>query len=1420
MGLDNEAFMTEKCWRRVVRKNQNCMVFVVIACLLCSYFGPVVQAKASDATDIHGHWAQNQISAWIDKGFVTGYEDGSFKPDSPITRAEFIVLVNRAFGFTAQTAISFHDVPSSSWAYADIAKAVQAGYITGYEDGTIGVNLPISRQEVAVIVSRLLKLNTAHAEGNAIIADAAGLASWSKDAINAVIAAKIMQGYSSDHTFKPTAFITRAEAVVTLGRAAEAQTQMQAHVVAFDQAGTYGPKEGVETVNQNVAVNAPGVTLRNMVINGDLLLGEGIGSGDAFLENVKVTGKVTVRGGGENSIHFNNSVLVDVVIDKQSGTGVVRIVSEGATTIALVIVNSPATLKNSSASGFGFGNVNVSSDLPAGSKVTLQGSFDTVNVSSIQAQVDLPEGSINTMSVSSASAGTSVNLSQSMTVNSLVLDAVVNILGKGTIVAATVNVPGSTFENPPSSIKTPESQPATTPSSSSSSGSSSSWVKYPPTASGVSISGTTAVGQTLTGIYTYSDPYSSAENGTTYQWYRSYDAQLANHTKIADATNLTYVLQSEDLGKYISFQVTPKNATLATTGAAVESAATTVVVKAPAAPVAKNVTISGTATEGQTLTGTYTYEDANGDVENGTTYQWYRSDDVQLTNHTKITGASNLTYVLQSEDVGKYISLEITPKNATVPTTGAAVESEATTVVVKAPTAPVAKNVTISGATTEGQTVTATYTYEDANGDTENGTTYQWYRSDNAQFTNHAKITGATSLTYLLQNEDVGKYISFEVTPKNATVPTTGTAVESAATTVVVKAPAAPAAKNVSISGTTAEGQTLTGAYTYEDVNGDAENGTTYQWYRSDNAQLTNHAKITGATSLTYLLQNEDVGKYISFEVTPKNATPPTTGAAVESAATTVVVKAPAAPIAKNVSISGTTTEGQTLTGTYTYEDANGDAENGTTYQWYRSDNTQYTNHTKITGATSLTYVLQSADVGKYISFEVTPKNATPPTTGAAVEQMASSKVRAMPNVQLDGSLSNHMPVINVSNIDSGNKVKVYDTDGVTLVGSGDATGTTLTILLDALSTGLHNIHLQITDATVSNNVYSNVLNYSVDPITITPVNQLSEGAGHMVVLDRNGQVYTWGANWGGQIGDGTMTTHPQRYPVPGLPQDIIAVQGAMSQTLALTSRGQVWRWGAGSANTPSVLSSLDHIVAISSEGGSKSLALKSDGTVWAWDDYGTPAKVTGLDHVIALQGRWAATYALKSDGTVWAWGINSHGELGDGTTTNRTEPVQVTGLPQIASIHMGNTHGLALTVTGTVYAWGSNDRGQIGDGTNTNRLVPVQVPGLSQIKMISAGDYNSFAQDVSGNIYSWGYNGNGQLGFGHSNDTNTPAVINGLTDVIAITGGGGNTTIALKVDGTVWTWGDGYNGMLGDGGNNSRSTPGVVAGFNLISPQ
>ncbi|MDD4239026.1 MAG: S-layer homology domain-containing protein, partial [Desulfotomaculaceae bacterium] len=232
-----------------------------------------------------------------------------------------------------------------------------------------------------------------------------------------------------------------------------------------------------------------------------------------------------------------------------------------------------------------------------------------------------------------------------------------------------------------------------------------------------------------------------------------------------------------------------------------------------------------------------------------------------------------------------------------------------------------------------------------------------------------------------------------EVTPVALTGTTQGTAVESGRVGAVVPAEAAPTAAVQPITGTLRVGATLTGHYTYSDVNGDLQGTSTFKWYRSDNAAGLNKTEIAGATSITYELQSADEGKYISFEVTPVALTGTTQGTAVESGRVGAVVPAEAAPTAAVQPITGTLQVGATLTGHYTYSDVNGDLEGTSTYKWYRADNAAGLNKAPIAGATSITYVLQSADTGKYISFEVTPVAASGTLQGTAVESASTGPV-------------------------------------------------------------------------------------------------------------------------------------------------------------------------------------------------------------------------------------------------------------------------------------------------------------------------------------------------------------------------------------------------------------------------------------------
>src|SRR5450756_1267299 len=191
---------------------------IAVLAIICLMFSLMpANTFAFQATDISGHWAQVKIQSWIDKGLIKGYPDGTFKPDQDITRAEFMALVNRAFGYTAVAPITYTDVKAGSWYAPEVAKAQAAGYITGYPDGTMKPENPITREEVATIVARIKNL-TSDANAADKYTDASKIGSWSKRQVGAVTSAKIMQGYP-DGSFMPQGLITRAEVVEALDNA-------------------------------------------------------------------------------------------------------------------------------------------------------------------------------------------------------------------------------------------------------------------------------------------------------------------------------------------------------------------------------------------------------------------------------------------------------------------------------------------------------------------------------------------------------------------------------------------------------------------------------------------------------------------------------------------------------------------------------------------------------------------------------------------------------------------------------------------------------------------------------------------------------------------------------------------------------------------------------------------------------------------------------------------------------------------------------------------------------------------------------------------------------------------------------------------------------------------------------------------------
>jgi len=201
----------------------------------------------------------------------------------------------------------------------------------------------------------------------------------------------------------------------------------------------------------------------------------------------------------------------------------------------------------------------------------------------------------------------------------------------------------------------------------------------------------------------------------------------------------------------------------------------------------------------------------------------------------------------------------------------------------------------------------------------------------------------------------------------------------------------------------------------------------------------------------------------------------------------------------------------------------------------------------------------------------------------------------------------------------------------------------------------------------------------------------------------------------------------------------------------------------------------------------------------------------TGLTNVRSVAAGSFHTVAARADGTVWAWGWNAFGQLGDGTTTDRRAPTQVAGLTGIVAVSAGAYDSLALGADGAVWAWGWNGVGQLGDGTKTERHTPVRVVGLGLVKAISGGGFHSLALGHDGTVWAWGWNHFGQLGTGSIADTETrPVPVPGASPATSVAAGAIHSLSARTVDeaGVVFAWGSNAVGQLGDGTTLDRRAP------------
>lgn len=392
IGLDFKNKINRKKRRIKMKKVQKRLISAVLTACILATMTPAVWA-ADSFSDMPGDYSASALQAAVDHGLLKG-TDGKLNPGGLLTRAEMAAVLVRAFGAGKTAPLTgFADVSSGAWYMEPLSAAVYMKAFQG--DGSrLYPAKAITRQEAFVVLSRLLALNAGEAAVLNQFSDAASVADWAREGLAAMVKAGYVHG--SAGLLNPTGSITRAEFAVVMDNI------VKNYMTA---AGEY-----TSVAEGTVMVNAPGVTLKNVTVKGDLILGDGIGEGDVTLDGVNVTGRTIVRGGGIHSFVVKGaSKLGAISVTKVDGA--VRVAVESGAQVEIVEIKDG---KNDVLVEGKIDKLEVSAaDVPV---VVQKAEINTITIIAPQASVTVAkDAAVKEVAVTQAAAGTTLAVAGTVT---------------------------------------------------------------------------------------------------------------------------------------------------------------------------------------------------------------------------------------------------------------------------------------------------------------------------------------------------------------------------------------------------------------------------------------------------------------------------------------------------------------------------------------------------------------------------------------------------------------------------------------------------------------------------------------------------------------------------------------------------------------------------------------------------------------------------------------------------------------------------------------------------------------------------------------------------------------------------------------------------------------------------------------------
>lgn len=384
-------------------------------------------------------YMQPYLNKMVNWGFMRGDIQGNLRPDNNITRAEFVTIINRAFGYKKIGTTPFKDVKERDWYSDDVAIAYNVGYINGTSKSTFSPTKEITREEAAVILARNLMMQASVGESTSFT-DSRKLSSWSRGLVDTAASYKLISGYP-DGSFRPHNPITRGETAI-----------MVVNAVGTPVSKAEGYQLG--SVYGNVLITASGATLKNTTIAGNLYVTAGVDLGNVLLENVTVLGEIVLSGGGvseggDDSLVLRNVNGSKIIVDNLKNQQVsLRVEGDGA--VDVTSVRTDTYIVDRTASGYGLKEIQM--DGEDGRVLKLSGNVKKVVDYTPKSYIGVESGQVETITIDEKATGSTLHIAAGATVDQLNLDVGTTVTGDGDVANLTVNADGSTVSMLPDQI--------------------------------------------------------------------------------------------------------------------------------------------------------------------------------------------------------------------------------------------------------------------------------------------------------------------------------------------------------------------------------------------------------------------------------------------------------------------------------------------------------------------------------------------------------------------------------------------------------------------------------------------------------------------------------------------------------------------------------------------------------------------------------------------------------------------------------------------------------------------------------------------------------------------------------------------------------------------------------------------------------